>query len=253
MALALITGASSGIGKELALRLGNRGLDLILTGRNSSQLDKIASQIKSPVTCIKADLAKKEGREKIAKAIFERSPDLVINNAGFGLYGKSCELSIEEQSQMCEVNMLAPFEITHAAIASMKKQGKGGVIVNVSSIAGDLPTPFMSVYGATKAFLTSFSIALDLEMRLENIRILSALPGQVTTEFSTRAAKKKVAEASFAMSVEKAAKEILWQIDKRKTIHRFDYRYWWLSMIARHFLPDFLIGKCVTSSLKNRL
>lgn len=253
MALALITGATSGIGKELALLMAAKSFSLILTGRSQTVLEELKNSLKTPVTPLSLDLANRAEREKLLQVIVERVPDVVINNAGFGLYGEVDCLSTDEQRSMCAVNMEAPLEITLTAIKALKKEKKGGVILNVSSIAGDIPTPLMSLYGATKAFMTAFSKSLYYEMKREKIYVLTALPGQVATSFAKRAAKKEIEQQSFlVMSAQFAAQEILWQIEKRKKIHRFCYRYKIVSWFCRYLLPDFLVAKSVATNLEKR-
>ena len=233
--LALLTGASGGIGKELQKQLKARGIPLIALSRKE------------------ADLGTEEGKRSLFHILETKAPDLVINNAGFGLYGDTTSLSLEEQKQILLVNALSVLEITQKAAQEMQRRKQKGVILNVSSVAGEFPTPGMAVYGASKAFVTQFSQAMDYECAPFGVRILVSLPGQVSTHFAAKAAKKEVGISKWAMSPAFAAKEILKQIDRRKQTHAFDWRYRGFLVLIRTLLPQKMVMKTIYNSLQERL
>ncbi len=245
---ALITGASSGIGEALAHLLTQKGISLIVSGRNQERLEKLkAEQI------LVVDLQNREERKKIIETIRQKTPDLVINCAGFGFMGDLLTISVEEQLAMVEVNVMAALEITLEAARALVRAGKKGVILNVSSVAGEFPCPGESVYGATKAFLTKASQALDVEVRVKGISILASCPGMVATDFTNRAAKKQVNNlGSVVMTPQFAAEEIWRQIEKRKKKHIFNWQYRVLSWFAKYLVPNSLIEKIIWKQIKQR-
>ncbi|MBS0625763.1 MAG: SDR family NAD(P)-dependent oxidoreductase [Verrucomicrobia bacterium] len=241
---ALITGATSGLGEALARRLAQEKIPLVLTGRNQDRLAALAQELRRivPVATIAADLAAE--REKLIYFLQTEAPDLVINNAGFCFYGEALSHPTSIQLETLEVNAIAPIELTLEAAKALKIAGKSGVILNVSSLAGELVFPTMAAYAAAKACLTSFSQSFDEEMRRSSIRILSALPGQIQTEFSQRASNQKKDHSSKAMTKEYAAEKIWRQILKRKQVERFNALYAWAAKLSR-YLPRSWVLKSI--------
>jgi short-subunit dehydrogenase len=209
--LALITGANSGLGEELARQLQKRGTPLLLSGRRACGSDWIECDLTATI-------------EPLRLAIRERAPDLLINNAGYALYGHCLE-NPAEQSDILAVNALAPIELTLEAAAALRDRGLPGTILNVCSAAALFTIPALAAYAAAKACLASFSQSFDEEMRPHGIRILAALPGQIATPFAAKAAKKPALAASpLAMSKERAARLILRQIDRQLPYSLIDWR-----------------------------
>ncbi|MGS4820795.1 SDR family NAD(P)-dependent oxidoreductase [Raoultella terrigena] len=161
---ALVTGASSGIGRVFAQQLAARGVALILTARSELKLQVLAAELERDhgvsVTIIVQDLMASDAIPHIAARLdaLRLYPDILINNAGFATYGPFETLSLERQREEIKVNCLAPVELTHALLPKMQLSGSG-VIINVASTAAMQPDPYMAVYGATKSFLLSFSNA----------------------------------------------------------------------------------------------
>ncbi len=186
-----ITGASSGIGEAVARLFASRHAQLILCGRDQGRLERVARE-----TCarrvVSADLSQEAGQEEVLKVLREELPELIINNAGFGFYGETLHVSWEEQKRLIEVNMLAPLRIASEGARLLIESKRRGTIVNISSLAGEYPTPGMSLYGASKAFLTHLSEALDTEWAPQGVRVLVSCPGMVRTSFATRAAGQEV-------------------------------------------------------------
>ncbi len=186
MPRALITGATAGIGRSFAVALARRGFDLILVARSTERLEALAHELAAqhhvatePWT---ADLASDEGRESVAARVAALPPlDLLVNNAGFATTGKLHKIPIEPQLAMLRLHALAPMRLCAAALPRMVERGTGGII-NVSSIAGFLFGPGNVNYSATKAFLTSFSLGLDTEVRNAGVRVQALCPGFTHTE-----------------------------------------------------------------------
>ena len=190
--VALVTGASSGIGEAFARELGARRMQLILTGRDEGRLGRIADEIAANdirVERVVIDLAEPGAPERLKAAVdgFGLVPDLLVNNAGGGLIGTFTEMPLDAQLGMVRVNVEALVALTGLFLPAMLDRGHGG-IVNTSSAAGLQPLPHFAVYGATKAFVNSFSQALWAEVRGRGVRVIAVCPGPVTdTRFGDRA------------------------------------------------------------------
>lgn len=228
----LITGAEGGIGKELLILFQEKKIPVIGVGRKEG------------------DLSTSEGRKRIRELVEKEEIDLLINNAGFGLYGDAPFLSLEEQRAMVAVNCEAVMELTLFTAKMWIDNRRRGVIVNVSSVAGEFPTPGMAVYGATKAFVTSFSKALDFECTKYGVRVLASLPGQVMTPFAQKAAKKRV--VTEGMSTRFAAEQIVKQIEKGKRVWAFNGKYRLLIGVMKRLGLEKLAMKGVYEELRKR-
>lgn len=250
--LALITGASSGIGKALAELLASMGINLILTGRDKDRLQELAERLASQVEVemVVADLKDREERKKLTQIIQKKTPDLIINNAGFGLYGPTLSHSTEKSLELVEVDLLAVLEFSLEGARALMAKQKEGVIMNISSAAGFFPFPYFSVYSASKAFINQFSQSFDEEIREFNIRILTACPGMVKTSFRDRAGGKE--EKTSLMTAEFAALEIWKQIKQRKKIHIFDWRYR-LGIFFSRLLPSQMLLKILKKNVEKRV
>ena len=163
---ALVTGASSGIGYEMAIQLATSGVQVIAVARRRDRLEQLAAQFKN-IEVIVADLSTIDGVAQLEARIIDSSKtpiDLVVNNAGFGSSGLIHEIDVDRLSREIRLNVLALTRLSHAAAKSMVPRGRG-YILNVSSVAGFQPGPGSTVYSATKAYVTSFTEALHEEMR----------------------------------------------------------------------------------------
>lgn len=185
---ALITGASSGIGTTFAHELASKGMNVILLARNEERLRTLATEIAEKFSVqtevIVADLGQEHSAQRVYEEVQHRglNVDMLINNAGFGTHGHFETLDAARDHEEIMVNVAALVDLTHAFIPAMVKQGSGAVI-NIASTAGFQPLPYMAVYGATKAFVISFSAALAQEYRKRGIRVLALCPGATTTSF----------------------------------------------------------------------
>jgi uncharacterized protein len=185
---ALITGASSGIGAAFARTLAAQGTHLILVARSEDRLRDLANALVSQHTIradvLAADLSRPEaGQELFAATQHLALPvDILINNAGFGTYGPFDSLDAEREQQEIMLNVTAVVGLTHRFLPAMLAR-RSGAIINVASTAAFQPVPYMAVYGASKAFVLSFSEALWAEYRSKGIRVLALCPGPTSTDF----------------------------------------------------------------------
>jgi short-subunit dehydrogenase len=206
----LITGASAGIGLELARVFARHGHTLVLVARREQRLNALAGEIAAagrPKPLVLAiDLSEPDAAERTAAALAARElePDIIVNNAGFGLVGRAAALDRDEQLGMIDLNVRALAELSLAFIDSLARH-RGGIL-NVASVAGFLPGPGSAVYYAGKAFVLSFTEALHHELAPRGIRVTCLCPGPVATEFQARAG---IAEAApqwpLAVSAERVA------------------------------------------------
>jgi uncharacterized protein len=187
----VITGASSGIGAALAHEFAARGHALVLVARREQALgvvaDAIAAKGKARPTLLRLDIARIDAARDIAEALARRGlePEIVVNNAGFGLLGSADKLDRAAQLAMIDLNVRALTDLSLAFIESLERR-RGGIL-NVASTAGFLPGPGMAVYYATKAYVVSFSEALHQELKPRGVRVTALCPGPVPTEFQARA------------------------------------------------------------------
>jgi short-subunit dehydrogenase len=187
----LITGASAGIGAALAHEFAAHGHELVLVARREQRLAELADAIAAkghqrpgilPLDLAQPDVAERIGRELTARGL---EPEIVVNNAGFGLVGEAASLDRAEQLAMIDVNARALTDLSLAFVASLERH-RGGIL-NVASVASFLPGPGMALYHATKAYVLSFSEALHVELAPRGIRVTALCPGPVPTEFQARA------------------------------------------------------------------
>ncbi|MBQ8725136.1 MAG: SDR family oxidoreductase [Oscillospiraceae bacterium] len=185
---AVITGATSGIGRDMARILAHNGWDLILTGRNSEELEFLKSTLPVNVETIVLDLAKEKAPFKLYSFCKGKKVDMLINNAGFGAYGKFSEVSLETELDMIAVNVRAVHILTKLFLRDFRKRNRGRIL-NVSSVAGLMTGPLMSAYYASKNYVTRLSLAIAEELRRENSRVTVSVlcPGPVRTRFNERA------------------------------------------------------------------
>ncbi len=185
---ALITGASSGIGRELARIHAEKGGDLVITARRAEALDALKADLEAAhevtVHTIPLDLGTEGGPQKLFQAVEALGVEIgvLMNNAGFGGQGEFLERDLNRDLAMIDLNVKAPVTLSHLFGARMKARGKGRML-QVSSTAAMVPGPFQAVYYATKAFVTSFSMAIDEEMRPYGVTSTALAPGPVATEF----------------------------------------------------------------------
>jgi short-subunit dehydrogenase len=188
MKTALITGASSGIGQAFAEELATRQTNLILIARSQDKLYRLAKNLQDQasirVEVMVQDLTEPQAGQKVYDWVQNKglSVDLLINNAGFGDYGPFCERDLSRQLDMIQLNVKVLVELTHLFLSQMQQRGEGSII-NVSSIAGFQPLPYLSIYAATKAFVLNFTEALWAENKDKGIKCLALCPGPTESDF----------------------------------------------------------------------
>ncbi|HEV8547787.1 MAG TPA: SDR family oxidoreductase [Polyangiaceae bacterium] len=188
----LVTGASSGLGVEMARRLAERGAHLVLTARSRDRLEELAADIGRvngfETRVIVADLGQPGGAAELVAATRRLGVPIahLVNNAGFGSAGAFVDLDAERESSMVELNVGAVVRLTRALLGPMITARQGGVL-NVASTAAFQPVPYMATYGATKAFVVSFTLALASELEGSGVRAMALCPGPVYTGFQTAA------------------------------------------------------------------
>ena len=189
--VALITGASSGIGAALAQVFAQNGHEVVLAARRAPQLAEIAARIRAaghrPPHILPVDLARGDAAEFVARELSSRKlePAYLVNNAGYGLLGQAAKLDRADQLAMIDLNCRTLTDLSLRWIDSLARH-RGGIL-NVASISGFIPGPGMSVYNASKAYVISFSVGLRRELKPKGIRVTALCPGPVPTEFQTRA------------------------------------------------------------------
>lgn len=244
--LALVTGASSGIGAALSKLLAAKGVSLILVARDQTKLDLLAESLRdvATVATLSADLETEDGCNKVVQIIKERVPDLVVNSAGFGLYGEALSFPTIDNLKMVDLNAKSLMQMTIEASRALIASGRTGTILNISSASDLIIFPGFAVYAATKAFVTQLSQSMDVELKSKGVRVLVACPGVVRTEFRKRAAGRSgVSRGRVSMDVDYAAKQLWKQIVKGQAIHYFDLRTRIMIALARFLLPDWLVSK----------
>ncbi len=190
--IALVTGASSGIGRDIARSLAKHGINVILTARRRDRLSELKEELVEKygvkVKCITADLACKEQCFALYEKVKKYEIDILINNAGFGVFGKFTETDAEQEMEMLDVNVRAFHILFKLFLRDFEKRG-GGYILNTASAAGFLPGPWFSSYYASKAYIVRMTQAVAEELRVSrsSVSVSMLCPGPVETEFTRRA------------------------------------------------------------------
>ena len=189
---ALITGASSGMGRDVAKILSQKGYDLILVARDEKRLEEVKKQLKTETKIVVMDISKEEN----CKRLYEENKDIdiLINNAGFGDCGHFEETSLDKDIQMIHTNIIAYHILTKLYLKEMIKKDSGKIL-NVASIAGFMPGPLMTTYYSTKNYVVRFSESIREELRRKKSKVQISIlcPGPVDTNFN------KVADVEFAL------------------------------------------------------
>ena len=213
---ALVTGASSGIGYEISKYLAKRGYDIIAVARNKKALETLKSQIKTNVEIVCMDLSIQDNCFKLYEKLKDDEVDVLINNAGFGMYGNFDVLDIEKEIKMINVNILACDILTKLFLKNMKERNHG-YILNVGSIAGFMPGPLMSSYYASKSYVVKLTegIRKELKKSKSGVSISVLCPGPVNTNFNETAGVKFAVKP---LSSEYVAKYAIDMMFKKKLI-----------------------------------
>jgi short-subunit dehydrogenase len=196
--VALVTGASSGIGLALARELAARGHDLVLVARTQSRLETLAAELQARhgVACtpLAFDLAQRDAADRLADELARRgiAIDVLVNNAGFGLFGRHAETDLADEQQMIDVNITTLTRLTKRLLPGMLARRRGRIL-NVASTAAFQPGPYMAVYYATKAYVLSYSEALAEELADAGVSVTALCPGPTASGFQDRAAMQSSA------------------------------------------------------------
>jgi hypothetical protein len=208
----LITGASAGIGLEFAKIFAKEKYDLVITARNETKLNELANEIKNHHNVNVKVIAKDLSKQNAGKEIFEQLKnenvitDVLINNAGFGVFNNYWDVELQDEKNMLQVNIMALAELTNLFGKDMVNRG-GGKILNVASTAAFQPGPTMAGYYASKAFVLSYSQAVDFELRKKGVQVSTLCPGPTITDFQIRANIEdlNLFKKGFTMSAEEVA------------------------------------------------
>ena len=206
---ALITGASSGIGKHMAYYLASKNIDLILVARNKKEMEKIKKDVQVAVKIYSLDLTKESEVYKLYTETKEENIDILINNAGFGLFGTFAETNLDRELEMIDLNIKAYHILTKLFLRDFLKRDSG-YILNVCSSAGFMAGPRLSTYYATKNYITKLTMAINEELRQvgSNVSISALCPGPVNTNFN------KVAHGEFSIKEAAPSYVAKYAIDK---------------------------------------
>jgi uncharacterized protein len=247
--LAVITGASSGIGAVFARKLAARGYDLLLIARREDRLRSLATEMSETYRVsagfMTADLAADADLDRVADRIrSEPRLGLLVNNAGFGTHGFFFETDVQGQEQMHRLHVIATVRLTHVALANLVKQGSGGVI-NVASVAGFGQSPMNVSYCATKTWMNSFTegLAIELSIKAPNVRIQALCSGFTLSEFhDVLKMDRSAIPGSLWMSADFVVEESLRGFDKGKLFVIPGWRYK-LIVAGMKLMPGVLMRK----------
>lgn len=252
---ALVTGASSGIGLEIASQLAEQGYDLVIVARNKAVLQSLAERLHTQhsvnVRVYACDLSLDDERTEFVDQTLNRNLriDVLINNAGFGSTGDFAGLELERELNQIDLNVKAAVAITHACLKPMLER-KSGFILNVASTAAFQPGPFMAVYFATKAFLDSFTQAVAWEVRHSGVKVISFCPGPTESGFGAASGNDK----SYLFSkpgadAKDVASEAIDALQSGKPLKIVGFKNW-LGAKSAGFLPGRII-KRITAHLNS--
>ncbi|MFQ5512239.1 MAG: SDR family NAD(P)-dependent oxidoreductase [Candidatus Krumholzibacteriia bacterium] len=255
---ALITGASFGIGYELARQFGRAGYDLVLVARNEDKLDEVAAELTGAfgidVGVVPKDLTADRAPDKIFEKLHANSItiDVLVNNAGFGTRGLFYKNEMGKELDMIRLNIMALVHLTRLFLPSMVERGNGKIL-NVASTAAFQPGPLMAVYYATKAFVVSFSEAVSNEVEGTGVTVTALCPGPTYTEFQKRAGieQSKLFGRGMVMTAEDVAVQGYQALMEGKGVVITGFKNKLLAGSVR-FAPRRLIKKVVRSMNENR-
>ncbi len=222
---ALVTGASSGIGRALARALAGRGMPVVLAARSEESLASLAKEIRAAngvrAEVVAVDLSTAEGPRRLAEECRRMGLDidLLVNNAGFGIYGRFNSQGPERESELVRLNVQAPVELAARLVPDMIARGHG-VVMNVASTAAFRPVPWIGTYAASKAHLLSWTHALDAELQGSGVRACVLCPGSTATNFhhASGAAGKQKKNTMGQQTSEDVAREALEGLDRGKRV-----------------------------------
>lgn len=255
---ALVTGASSGIGYEISKVLAEEGHDLVLVARREERLKQLAHYLEKDynivVTVLAADLSQISEIDRIFDTLHEQGipVDILVNNAGFGSWGRFISDENNTEVQQVQVNVLATTYLTKKFATDMVRRGLGKIL-NIASLSGFMPWPYMAVYGATKAYIIEFSEALRAELKGTGVSVTVSCPGPTASEFHRVAGTSDVRFLRLmpVLGAAQVARASIAAMHKRKGIVVHGYVNFIYSVLAR-VLPRRLILRLMKIILKPR-
>ena len=226
------------------------------TGRNSDRLLALKKEleIKVEIRTHACDLVNPAERSSLVSLLNKFVPDLIVNNAGCGLYGQALAYDTKSQMDLMQLNANTSLELSLEGARTLYSKGRRGVIMNVSSVAGFFPFPNLSVYAASKTFVNAFSESFDWEMKEHGIRVLASCPGVVATNFRQRASSGELDHKGDGMNVmtaDYAAEEIWGQILSKEPVRIFDWRYRAWQFLSRA-VPSSILKTMLRKGMKTR-
>ena len=251
---ALVTGASSGLGREIAKRLAAEGSNLILVARSKTELTELAAELQSKHNTrsqvIVADLSKPTAVAEVVEAVNKEnlSVDILVNNAGFGTLGKFENISPEQEQNMIAVNCSALVGLTHAFIPGMLAKGSG-TILNIASTAAYQPLPYFATYAATKAFVLSFSEALWAEYNDRGIRVTAVSPPGTDTGFISDLGSKGGKALGKLATVDSVVDVAMKALTGNKSSYIVGFKHYLMANAAR-FSPREIVVNMAKATLK---
>jgi len=255
--LAVVTGASSGIGWEISRQLASRGYDLWLVARRRDRLQQlaqaIAAQNGAQADALPLDLSLAEDRRELVGRM-ERAPNLIllVNNAGFGAVGPAVLIPVEKTLAMLELNITALTELSCLTAAIMARR-RSGAIINVASTAAFQPVPYMNVYAATKSYVLSFTESLSEELSEHGVRVMALCPGPTQTEFNAIAGiREEDFRTRYAMSAADCVRIGLDDFEKGKRVS-VTGKANKLQILVSWLLPHAVILRAVAKFMRGRV
>ncbi|NUO48303.1 MAG: SDR family oxidoreductase [Polyangiaceae bacterium] len=254
--VALVTGASSGIGVDIARRLALEGFDVVLVARRKNRLVELADRIEKEqrvkAYAVEADLSSLDGAKRLVTDVAAQGLELdcLVNNAGFGVYGKMVDADIDRTLEMVELNVVSLTYLTHHYVKEMVARGRG-YILQTASIGAFQPSPFYAVYSATKAYVLSFSEALHHELQGTGVSITTSCPGLTATEFHDVAVHQKPDWMKpVTMTAEEVARISVQAMlrGERTTVPGFSN---WMTSVAAQILPKSVIIPIAAATMKS--
>lgn len=243
---ALITGSSSGIGRDMARILAEKGYDLVLVARDEAKLNELRNELNTNIKIVTMDLSVNEN----CKKLHAENPDidLLINNAGFGDCGNFTHTSLDKELSMINTNIVAYHILTKLYLIDMKKVNKGHIL-NVASIAGFMSGPLMSTYYATKSYIVRLSEGIREELNKEksNVKISILCPGPVSTNFN------KVANVKFALKERNSYQVAIYALNHLNKFYIVPGADIKLARFASHLFPSSLVAKVTYMIQKKKL
>lgn len=247
MSIAIVTGASSGMGKEFVIQLSEmKKFDEIwVIARRKDKLESLKSEVETPIFPISLDLTVPESFSEYGKALEEKKPDvgLLVNCSGFGKFGNYEQIPLAESMNMIDLNCKALVAMTEITLPYMKS---GSNIVELDSLSAFQPVPYLNVYAATKAFVLSYSRALNKELKKRGIRVMAVCPGWVKTDFFARAEATSSDAVTYfnvlykAKDIVKTAIKDLYKTKKDVSIHGLPVKF---QVFLVKILPHGLVMK----------